>query len=212
MPNPIVNNGNFAGLNAAGHNVVTASHHYGASFWSEFIARTAESAGIDPSLAVQLAHQESGLDPHAVNHSSGALGIMQLMPGTAAELGVDPHNVVENIRGGLHYLGQQLSRFGNAAQAVAAYNWGPRNVARAIAHWGENWLEHAPHETRQYVSAILSKTGGDPAAMGEAGTALASNSLPAPPPGAAALQHRDLVARAQMRSAVSAYLLSTILE
>ncbi len=212
MPNPIVTHGSPFGLNADGRKVVTAPHHQGSSFWSEFISRTAESAGIDPALAVQLAHQESGLNPQAVNHSSGALGIMQLMPGTAAELGVDPHNVVENIRGGLHYLGQQLSRFGNAAQAVAAYNWGPRNVARAIAHWGENWLDHAPHETRKYVAAILSKTGGDAAAPHEAGTVLASNSSPAGLTGNAAPYHLDPAARAQLRSAVSAYLLSTILE
>jgi soluble lytic murein transglycosylase-like protein len=129
------------------------------SFWSEFISRAAQAAGIDPKLALHVAIQESGLNPHAVNPTSGAVGMMQIMPGTANDLGINPHDAAANIRGGIAYLSQQLSHFGDTVQALAAYNWGPGNVAGAIAKWGESWLAHAPRETQAYVDAILHRTG-----------------------------------------------------
>lgn len=184
--------------------------HPQAPFWSTLIAHVAGAAGIDPQLAVEVAHQESGLNPHAVNPSSGALGIMQLMPATAADLGVNPHNVADNIRGGVHYLSQQLSKFGNVAQALAAYNWGPGNVTHAVARWGENWLHHAPHETRQYVASILARTGAG--TISDAGTELASNPVLAPGLVSAQPHHLTPAQRARLQAAVSAYLLAEILD
>ncbi len=131
------------------------------SFWSELIARLAQEAGINPALAIRVARYESGLNPQAVNPCSGATGLMQLMPGTAADLGVDAHNAVENIKGGIEYLRQQLVRFGNAAQALAAYNWGPARVTSALAQWGSDWFHHIPQETQRYVASILSEPLGD---------------------------------------------------
>jgi len=181
------------------------------SFWSEFIGHAAEAAGIDPHLAVQVAMHESDLNPHALNPSSGAIGIMQLMPATAAAMGVDPHNVAQNIRGGIHYLHQQLAKFGDTAQALAAYNWGPGHVAHAVARWGSEWLNHAPSETRHYVASILARAGIPIEPTGN-DTVLAANS-PASAPAAVATQVHQVTPteRARMKQAIQAYLLAKVL-
>lgn len=130
---------------------------HGSSFWAELISRAAEAADIDPRIAVLVASRESGLNPQAVNQQSGAVGIMQLLPTTAAGLGVNPHNVLENILGGVEFLHRQFTTFGDTAKALAAYNWGPHHVSNAIDRWGTSWLDHAPAETRQYVNSIISQ-------------------------------------------------------
>jgi soluble lytic murein transglycosylase-like protein len=182
------------------------------SFWSEFVSHAAEAAGIDPHLAVQVAMHESDLNPHALNRSSGAIGIMQLLPATAAELGVDPHNVAQNIRGGIHYLHQQLAKFGNTAQALAAYNWGPGHVAHAITRWGSEWLSHAPNETRQYVASILARAGIPMEPTTGDGTVLAANSPAAAAVAVAAQTHQVTPTEsARMKQAIQAYLLAKVL-
>jgi hypothetical protein len=135
--------------------------HSKTSFWQELIAHGATEAGIDPNLAVSVATQESGLNPHAVNQSSGAVGIMQLMPRTAAALGVNPDDVAGNIQGGIRYLRDQLSHFGDKAKALAAYNWGPHHVTQAVERWGADWLSHAPNETQHYVSSVMGREGAN---------------------------------------------------
>jgi soluble lytic murein transglycosylase-like protein len=122
----------------------------------ELLISAAQAEGVDPRLALEVAIQESGLKQNKVS-PKGAIGVMQLMPATAALLGVDPRNLAENIQGGVRYLKQQLSRFGDTAEALAAYNWGPGNVADALAQWGSAWLDHAPAETENYVKAILGR-------------------------------------------------------
>jgi soluble lytic murein transglycosylase-like protein len=91
----------------------------------------ARANGLDPALLAGLIKQESGFDPSA-GSPAGARGLAQLMPGTAAELGVtnvlDP---VQSINGGAAYLRQQLDAFGgDTARALAAYNAGPGAVKR----------------------------------------------------------------------------------
>ena len=87
--------------------------------------------GVDPALLKGLIRQESGFDPTA-RSAAGATGLTQLMPATAAGLGVtDPTNPQQAIDGGARYLRQQLDRFGgDPAKALAAYNAGPGAVQR----------------------------------------------------------------------------------
>jgi soluble lytic murein transglycosylase-like protein len=98
--------------------------------WAEAIDRAARDAGIDPALLAALVRHESNFDPDVRSHA-GAIGLAQLMPGTAAALGVDPTDPVQNLRGGARYLREQLDRFGTPELALAAYNAGPNRVAQA---------------------------------------------------------------------------------
>jgi len=118
------------------------------------ILASATNYGVPPQLALEVAIQESGLNQNAVS-SAGAIGVFQLMPATAAAMGVDPTNLQDNIDGGIAYLGQMLDMFGNQAEALGAYNWGPGNVQAAIAQYGANWLQYAPAETQNYVASIM---------------------------------------------------------
>ena len=111
----------------------------------------AEEEGVDPDLFTRLVEAESSFRPN-VTSSAGAYGLTQLMPGTAAQLGVDPSDPIQNLRGGARYLRQQLDRFGDPALALAAYNAGPGNVSR---YGGVPPFE----ETRNYVNRIM---GGYP--------------------------------------------------
>ena len=120
------------------------------------VAQIAAQLGVDPAIAVAQASAESSFNPNATS-SEGAVGVMQLMPATAAGLGVtnltDP---TQNITGGLKYDLQLLSQFGGDwTKALAAYNWGPGNVANAISQAGDGWLSLAPAETQNYVTKIL---------------------------------------------------------
>jgi soluble lytic murein transglycosylase-like protein len=95
------------------------------------ITQAAQANGLDPALLAGLIKQESGFNPNA-GSGAGARGLTQLMPGTAAGLGVtnvlDP---VQSINGGARYLKQQLDAFGgDTAKALAAYNAGPGAVKR----------------------------------------------------------------------------------
>jgi|SRR5579872_297370 len=128
------------------------------------IANAASQYGVPPQLALEVAIQESGLNQSAVS-PAGAIGIFQLMPATAAGLGVDPTDAAQNIQGGVRYLGQLLSRYGgDQSKALAAYNWGPSNVDAAVSGLGSNWLSAAPSETQNYVASILTATGQNYAA------------------------------------------------
>jgi hypothetical protein len=97
----------------------------------EMISRAADKYNIDPALLKAVAKVESGFNPLAVS-SSGAMGLMQLMPETAASLGVrDPFNVGENLEAGARYLKSMLNRYhGNVDLALAAYNAGPGAVQK----------------------------------------------------------------------------------
>ena len=100
--------------------------------------------GIDPSLAVAVHRQE--YNPDQWVSSAGARGPMQLMPGTARELGVDPDDPQQNIDGGVRYLGQMLKAFGgDQVLALAAYNAGPGRVKAGTL----------PIETRRYTRDVI---------------------------------------------------------
>jgi hypothetical protein len=98
------------------------------------IRKYAEIYGVDPSLVRAVMRHESGFNPAAVS-PKGAQGLMQLMPGTAALMGVrNPFDPEQNIAGGVGYLRRCLDRFQhNVPLAVAAYNAGPESVAKCGA-------------------------------------------------------------------------------
>lgn len=98
--------------------------------WAGAIEEAATRHGVDPALLGALVWAESGFKADAVSHA-GALGLAQLMPATAAGMGVDPHDPAQNLDGGARFLKAQLDRFGSADLALAAYNAGPGRVAQA---------------------------------------------------------------------------------
>jgi len=113
------------------------------------LAAEARNQGLAPGLLEAVAWQESRGRMSAVS-LKGALGVMQLMPSTAAELGVNPRDLADNIRGGALYLRRQLDRFGSVPLALAAYNAGPGAVAR--------YGGIPPYrETRDYVAKIMGR-------------------------------------------------------
>jgi soluble lytic murein transglycosylase-like protein len=98
------------------------------------IVSTATQFGIDPSLALAVAQQESGMRQFnatggVLTSKAGALGVFQLEPATAQGLGVDPTDTTQNIQGGVQYLAQLLGKYqGDVNLTLAAYNAGPGNV------------------------------------------------------------------------------------
>jgi soluble lytic murein transglycosylase-like protein len=118
--------------------------------YDSFIDEQAAAHGVRPALVRGVIQAESNFNPRALS-PKGAMGLMQLMPATAAELGVrNPFDALENIRGGTAYLSQLLNRYGrNETLALAAYNAGPGAVDR----YGERVPPY--QETQQYVKRIL---------------------------------------------------------
>jgi soluble lytic murein transglycosylase-like protein len=113
----------------------------------EIARAAARRHAIPEDLFLRLVQQESGWNAAAVSHK-GAIGLAQLMPGTAELLGVDPNDPVQNLDGGARYLRMMYDRFGNWRHALAAYNAGPEAVQR---HNGVPPFA----ETTQYVAVIL---------------------------------------------------------
>ena len=112
------------------------------------IAEAAAREGLDPGLLKALVRAESGFNANAVSRA-GAQGLTQLMPGTAAALGVaNPFDPRQNLAGGARYLRQQLDRFGDLEPALAAYNAGPAAVVRY------GGVPPFP-ETQAYVTNVL---------------------------------------------------------
>ncbi len=118
------------------------------------INKYAGAYGVDPALVRAVMRNESGFNAGAVS-PKGAQGLMQLMPGTAAQMGVrDPFDPEQNIAGGVGYLRHCLDRFGhNVPLAVAAYNAGPEAVAK--------YCSIPPYqETQLFVNNVMGTYGG----------------------------------------------------
>lgn len=94
------------------------------------ISEAASTHKVDPALIKAVIHAESAFNPHAIS-PKGAIGLMQLMPSTARDLGVRPHDPEENIKGGAKHLARLLKTYsGNLVKAIAAYNAGEEAVNR----------------------------------------------------------------------------------
>mgnify|MGYP001614417887 CR=1 FL=1 len=118
--------------------------------WRARVAQLAAKYDISPALLEAVVWQESRWRTGAVS-PVGARGLAQLMPGTARDLGVNPHNPDANLEGGARYLRMQLDAFGgDVEKALAAYNAGPGRVAAAGGI-------PAIRETREYVAAIMAR-------------------------------------------------------
>ena len=114
--------------------------------YGDLVDRHAHQLGLDGDLVRAMIYAESGGDRKAISQS-GAIGLMQLMPETAGELGIaDPFDADASIAGGSRYLRGLLDRYGSTEVALWAYNAGPGAVARG----------HLPEETVKYVPRVLS--------------------------------------------------------
>jgi soluble lytic murein transglycosylase-like protein len=117
--------------------------------YQDMARAAARRHNVPEDLFLRLVRTESNFRPTARSHK-GAIGLAQIMPYTAATLGIDPHNPKENLEGGARYLSQQYRRFGNWRLALAAYNAGPEAVSR--------YRGVPPYaETQHYVKAILGR-------------------------------------------------------
>jgi hypothetical protein len=117
----------------------------------EIARQKARDFGVNEDIFLRLVQKESGWNPQAKS-GAGAMGLVQLMPGTAQGLGVsNPYDPVQSLTGGARYLSQQLKRFGSYDKALAAYNAGPGNVER---YGGIPPFK----ETQNYVRTILGGT------------------------------------------------------
>ena len=119
------------------------------AYYMQLAREAARKAGVPEDLFLSLIEQESEFDPTSVS-PKGAMGLAQLMPDTAKELGVDPRDIKQNLAGGARYLSQMMSRFPDLNMALAAYNAGPTRVAK---------LGRVPNfpETQNYIKSVLGR-------------------------------------------------------
>jgi len=137
----------------AGPLVRDAATAAGAAWIQSQITALAPQYGLSPQVVNAVVNQESGFNPGA-RSSAGAMGLMQLMPQTAAMLGVlNPYDPVQNLRGGMTYLSRLLTQYhGDLPLALAAYNAGPE----AVSTYGGI----PPYaQTQNYVSSIMQQLG-----------------------------------------------------
>jgi len=124
--------------------------YYGSGGQYQEMARAAaRKHSVPEDLFLRLVRTESNFRP-AARSSKGAIGLAQLMPGTARLLRVNPHDPAQNLEGGARYLSMQYRKFGDWRLALAAYNAGPAAV--------EKYRGVPPYnETQHYVKAILGR-------------------------------------------------------
>lgn len=129
----------------------------------DYLYRVADEYGIDRDKAYRQIQKESNFNPRAVGKKTRygtAKGIAQFIDDTAQQYGLsDPFDPYASFDAWGAYMSDLLKMFdGDYSKALAAYNWGQGNVAKAVATYGEDWLSHAPAETQDYVNSA----GGEP--------------------------------------------------
>ena len=145
----------------------------GVAKFSNAIAQNATAKGVDPSIMAWQLDKESKGNPNARNDAdirvtgSPSIGIAQFQPGTAKRYGIDPTKPEEAIKGQAAYMSDLLKMFGGDYQkALAGYNWGEGNVQKAIAKYGDQWFQHSPKSTQDYVTYIQTNAAKTPAGGG----------------------------------------------
>ena len=149
VPDPVLPAASQPSSTSKSHAEATTSAQLTPAETRELLARAGHAHNIDADLLASVVHAESGGNPRAVSRA-GARGLMQLMPATAANLGVQNSFAPDqNVSGGTAYLDQLLTRYrDNIALALAAYNAGPQSVDR--------YHGIPPYaETRAYVARII---------------------------------------------------------
>ena len=138
----------------------------------------AKSWGLDPTYFKAIGSVESGNNAAAPNSSAGAQGPMQVMPGTASDMGVtDPTDVTQNVYASAKYLSQQLDKYGNPDLAAAAYNSGPGRVDDYLAGKAslpDETLAYVPKVAAAYKQFSTPSGGGAPSASTSAPVQVAS--------------------------------------
>lgn len=131
---------------------------YGVGEYGELVRAASAKYGLPPELIAAQMDLESAGDPEAKSGAFGdPTGLMQLGEAAAKDMGVtDRTDPAQSIDGGARYDAEMLKRFdGDKAKALAAYNWGPKNVMEVWDKYGDDWLEHVPEETKTYVAKLL---------------------------------------------------------
>ncbi len=126
------------------------------SVYISIAQQDAASAGISPVYFVRQINLESGFNPNAVS-PSGAEGIAQFLPSTAAGLGINPFNPDQALNAAAHLMAGYAANYGgNYAMALAAYNAGSGTVQYAVNTCGEaNWMNCLPAQTQNYIRVIM---------------------------------------------------------
>lgn len=138
----------------------------GAMKWAPQVTAAAAAKGVNPSILLAQIDKESRGNPDAINKGdtavtgSASVGLAQFQPGTAKQYGIDPTKPDQSIKGQAAYMADLLKAYGgNYQKALAAYNWGPGNLNKSLARWGNDWQSHLPSSVKDYVSTIMTKSG-----------------------------------------------------
>jgi hypothetical protein len=125
---------------------------------SQYVAIAQQDAiavGISPDYFTRQINDESGFNPNSVS-PSGAVGIAQFLPSTAAGMGINPWDPIQALRGAAQMMANYSHQFGgDYAKALAAYNGGTATVQYAVNNCSSNWLNCLPGETRHYIYIIM---------------------------------------------------------
>jgi hypothetical protein len=124
--------------------------------YDDVFEAAAQAYGVDADVLKGIAYAESRFRPDIiqgkVRSPKGAIGMMQFMPETAKEYGINPLDPIESITGAAAYLKKSLDRFnGDYGRAIASYNWGPNRKA----YERDDWVTTAPSETQNYLLNVL---------------------------------------------------------